>query len=68
MIHEAEESRNRIWVRPIFTERRRSLQGASDNLVRDMELEDHEMFYNYCRMSVQMFDSLFSIVGPVIEK
>jgi len=55
-------------VRPIFTERRRLLQGASDNLVKEMEFVDLEMFYNYCRMSTEMFDQLLHIVGPHIEK
>lgn len=65
---EEEEHQRRIWVRPIFTARRRLLQGSSDNLVREMEFEDHEMFYNYCRMSVDTFYTLLDIVGPRIEK
>lgn len=62
------EARHRMWVRPIFTERRRLLQGASDNLVKEMELVDHEMFYNYCRMSTEIFNQLLNIIGPRIEK
>ncbi|XP_036143475.1 putative nuclease HARBI1 [Monomorium pharaonis] len=58
----------RIWVRPIFTERRRLLQDHSDNLVKEMELVDEEMFYNYCRMSVEIFNQLLNNVGPHIEK
>ena len=58
-----------MWVRPIFKEKQRLLHGASDNLVTEMELDEHEMFYNYCRMSTGMFHKLLSIVGPsVIEK
>jgi len=48
--------RHRKWVRPIFTERRRLLQGASDNLVKEMEFVDHEMFYNYCRTLIIIVD------------
>ncbi|XP_066586348.1 uncharacterized protein [Prorops nasuta] len=33
-----------------------------------MELEDEEMFYNYCRMSKQLFYQLFNIVGIFLEK
>lgn len=62
------KTHDRMWVRPIFRERQRFLQGASDNLVREMEFEDHEMFYNYCRISTEMFHQLLSIVGPFIEK
>lgn len=65
---EEEKARHRTWVRPIFTERLRVLQGASDNLVREMEFGDHEMFQNYCRMSAEMFSELLAIVGPRIEK
>lgn len=63
-----EEARHRMWVRPICTERQRALQGASVNLVREMEYRDPEMVYNYCRMSVEMFYQLLAIVGPHIEK
>lgn len=62
------EKRQRIWVRPIFTQLRRHLQGASDNLIIEMELQDKEMFHNYCRMSIEMFHQLLSIVGPFLEK
>lgn len=68
LMHEAEETRIRIWVRPIFSERQRLLQGASDNLVAEMQFGDNEMFNNYCRMSVETFDHLLGIVGPFIEK
>lgn len=47
---------------------RRHLQGASDNLVIEMELQDKEMFFNYCRMSTEMFEQLLNIVGPLLEK
>jgi len=47
--------KRRIWVRPTFTQLRRHFQGDSDNLVIEMELQDQEMFYNYCRMSREMF-------------
>ncbi|XP_011350405.3 putative nuclease HARBI1 [Ooceraea biroi] len=62
------EENQRTWVRPIFTELRRYLQGASDNLVVEMELQDKEMFYNYCRMSTELFEQLLSIVGPFLNK
>lgn len=68
MISQEKEARHRIWVRPIFSERQRLLQGDSDNLVNEMEIIDHEMFYNYCRMSTEMFDQLLDIVGPRIAK
>ena len=63
-----EEARSKTWVRPVIKEKRKLLEGASDNLVTEMEFDDREMFYNYCKMSAGMFDKLLSIVGPVIEK
>ncbi|XP_011263122.2 uncharacterized protein LOC105255501 isoform X2 [Camponotus floridanus] len=56
------------WVRPIFTERRRLLQGASDNLLVEMRLTDPEKYFNYLRMSPTTFNELLNIVGPLIEK
>lgn len=55
LIIEEGKAHDRMWMRPIFRERQRFLQGASDNLVREMEFEDHEMFYNYCRISTEIF-------------
>ena len=56
-----------IWVRPIFTERR-LLQGASDNLLVEMRLQDPEKYFNYLRMSPTIFNELLNIVGPLITK
>lgn len=44
------------------------MQGDRDNLIIEMELQDQEMLYNYCRMSKELFDHLLSIVGPLLEK
>lgn len=57
-----------MWVRDIFSERRRFLQGASDNLIIEMQLSDDLKFFNYLRMSPSMFNKLLEIVGPFIEK
>ncbi|XP_029667638.1 putative nuclease HARBI1 [Formica exsecta] len=68
LVKREEEHSQRIWVRPIFTQLRRHMQGVNDNLVKEMELQGLEMFYNYCRMSIEMFDQLLNIVGPLLEK
>lgn len=44
------------------------MQGDRDYLIKEMELQDQEMFYNYCRMSKELFDHLLNIVGPLLEK
>ena len=44
----AKKMKNRsIWVRYIFTEERRFLQGASDNLIKELEQYDVEKYINY---------------------
>lgn len=55
-------------MKEIFTEERRVLQGASENLVVEMRLYDEESYYNFFRMSPLLFDHLLSIVGPYITK
>ena len=62
LVLQEEEARNRMWVRPIFKEKQRLLQGASDNLATEMELDELEMFYNYCRMSAGIFDKLLRVL------
>lgn len=57
-----------MWIRPIFTEKRRLLQDANDNLLVEMRLTDSEKYFNYLRMSPIIFTELFNIVGPLIEK
>ncbi|XP_018393514.1 PREDICTED: putative nuclease HARBI1 [Cyphomyrmex costatus] len=64
-----DDRKNReMWVRPIFMERRRLLQGDSDNLIVEMRLEDPNKYFNYLRMSAVIFNELLNIVGPLIEK
>jgi len=67
---ELENKRNPrlMWVRDIFSEQRRRLQGASDNLIIEMQLSDNLTFFNYLRMSPSMFHKLLQLVGPRIEK
>ncbi|XP_067212571.1 uncharacterized protein [Linepithema humile] len=64
-----QEKRTRqFWVRPIFKEERRLMQGASDNLVREMEDTDVEKYFNYFRMPFETFQKLLTIVEPYITK
>ncbi|XP_018403201.1 PREDICTED: putative nuclease HARBI1 [Cyphomyrmex costatus] len=60
--------KRKMWVRSIFSEQRRLLQGASNNLIVEMQLSDKEKYFNYLRMSPTMFNELLTIVGPRIEK
>lgn len=56
------------WVRYIFTEEKRFLQGASDNLLVELEHHDREKYVNYLRMPPEIFYELLELVGPNIEK
>lgn len=60
--------KRRFWVRPMFTHEMRRLQGASDNLVVEMQIIDREKFFNYFRMTPEVFEELLSLVGPRIQK
>ncbi|XP_029164116.1 protein ANTAGONIST OF LIKE HETEROCHROMATIN PROTEIN 1-like [Nylanderia fulva] len=61
-------NKRQYWVRSIFSEERRIMQGASDNLVREMEYIDKEKYFNYFRMSLETFERLLSIIEPYITK
>ncbi|KYQ54524.1 hypothetical protein ALC60_14609, partial [Trachymyrmex zeteki] len=67
---ENQKNQRQFWVRPIFIEKRRRLQGASDNLIREMQYIDMEKYIEYLRMNTLTFSSheLLSLVGPKIEK
>ncbi|KYN27949.1 hypothetical protein ALC57_02648 [Trachymyrmex cornetzi] len=64
----AKKQKRKCWVRPIFRLERRRLQGASDNLVREMQLNDPDKYFNYFRMSSETFRRLLALVGPLITK
>lgn len=44
------------WVRPIFSEERRLIQGANDNFVREMKAMDKEKYFNYFRVPFEIFE------------
>ena len=54
------KKRHRMWVRPIFTLRRR--HGEYHNLLQEMRLSDPENHIRYLRMSRERFDSLLAEV------
>lgn len=56
------------WVRYVFTEERRFLPGSSNNLLVELELYDREKYFNYLRITPELFYQLLNIVGPSIEK
>ncbi|XP_018370991.1 PREDICTED: uncharacterized protein LOC108766295 [Trachymyrmex cornetzi] len=60
--------KRKYWVRSIFSIERRLAQGASNNLVNELEQRDHEKFFNYFRMEPVLFEKLLQLVGPSITK
>lgn len=52
----------------MFTHEMRHLQGASDNLVVEMQITDREKFFNYFRMTPEVFEELLTLIGPRIQK
>lgn len=55
------------WVRYIFTEEKRFLQGASDNLLLELEKYDREKYINYLRVTPELFNQLLDIVSPSMK-
>lgn len=71
LVHEADlacdiASQRRWWVRAI--NQRRSQQGASEQLVREMRRHDDEEFFQFTRLSIAKFDELLVLVGPSLLK
>lgn len=58
--------KRRFWVRDIF--KNRKSQGAYYNLIEEMRLTDTEKYFNYLRMSPELFQNLVQLVGPSIQR
>lgn len=61
-----ERRQRRFWVRDLLRER--ETQGDAANLIEEMRLGDHEMYFNYMRMTPQAFDDLLHLVGNAIDR
>lgn len=61
------KNQRRFWMRLIFSEERRRLQGASNNLIREM-YSDMQKYVEYFHMDLQTFYELLHLIGPKIEK
>lgn len=65
---EKEKAQRKCWVRDILTEDQRQLHGVSNNLIKDMFERDSEKFFNYFRMTRDLYNELLALVGPKIKK
>lgn len=63
-----EQAVRQFWVRPIFREERRILQGLSDNLIVEMRNIDPEKYFDFFRMDVETFNELLTLLEPHISK
>ena len=65
LLRERKKQRS-VWVRKSWKERER--QGHYDNLIQEMRLQDHSMYFNYFRMLPSTFDDLLGFVGPSLVR
>ena len=58
--------KKRFWIRRIYAERQQ--KGEFHLLVKELNMFDHEYFFQCFRMSPGLLDELLSWVGPHIKK
>ncbi|KAB0803745.1 hypothetical protein PPYR_00715 [Photinus pyralis] len=68
LVQKYHKTNKRMWVRDVFKEEQRLLQGTSSNLIMEMRRTDRNKFFNFLRMAPETFDLLLSIVGPYVQK
>ena len=61
---ENKQRRHQFWIRQIYRERK----GEFHQLVLEMKLCDHELFFRYFRMLPTKFEQLLKLVGPLLVK
>ena len=58
--------KKRFWVRKLFQHRR--THGEFNNLVRELKLHDHELFFKQFRMDPSQMEEVLKWVAPKIYK
>ena len=58
--------KKRLWVRQLYQDR--NAKGEFYNLVKDLQLYDQELFFQYFRMSPTDVETLLSWIAPRIMK
>lgn len=59
--------RRRWWIRPINC-RKEQQSDYYENLYQETRQGDRDSFFNYTRMSVEMFDELLQLLKPHMTK
>ena len=57
-----------VWVRYMNEPRRRLLYGHWDNLIAHLREKDPDHYFNYMRMTPQLFDEILERILPAIQK
>lgn len=66
VLEEERYREKRIWCREWLT--RRGIQGASNNLIRELRFEDPQEYRMMLRMTPEKFDHLLGLVTPIIQR
>ena len=66
ILNELESKKKRKWVKAWVA--RRGKFGASDNLLRELAIEDPASYMNVLRMDKTKFEELLVLVAPAIKK
>lgn len=60
------QTKRKCWVRPWLE--KRMAQGAFENLLKELRIEDQHGFFNFIRMNALSFEFLLEQVAPIIKK
>ena len=56
--------KHKMWVRSAFANKEKSCY----NLIKELSMWDHEMYFRYMRMSPSRFEHLLTLIAPKITK
>ena len=56
--------KDKMWVRSAFANKEKSCY----NLIKELSMWDHEMYFRYMRMSPSRFERLLALIVPKITK
>ena len=61
-----QQRRREVWVRQWLT--RRTIFGQYEELLQELNREDHKGYKNFLRVDADLFGELLERIGPIIEK
>ncbi|XP_067131302.1 uncharacterized protein [Centruroides vittatus] len=66
LMHSKPRRNHLFWMRKIFRDREK--YGFNSSLVRELKFQDQEFYFDFMRMTPDVFDSILEKVSPLIEK